>query len=232
MKKGFIIAIDGPAAAGKGTIAPILASRLKGYHLYTGSMYRSVTLYCLENNISINDEQAIADALPKITINFNENHVFLNGVDVTERIRQRDIDVAVSAVSNHVPVRQAMIKQQQEIGEEKMHLGKIVIAEGRDIATKVFPEAKVKIYLTAKPEIRARRRLKQLQERGVTNMKYEEVLQETIARDAQDTQGKLGKLMPNPEEYGYYIIDDTNESEEQTVQDIISFLKEKQLLND
>lgn len=232
MKKGFIIAIDGPAAAGKGTIAPILASKLKGYHLYTGSMYRCVTLYCLENNISINNEQEIVAALPKIAINFDGNRILLNDVDVTQRIRQRDIDVAVSSVSNHVPVRQEMIKQQQKIGEEKMHQGKIVIVEGRDIATKVFPNAEVKIYLTAKPEIRARRRLKQLQERGVKNMTYEEILKETIERDSQDTQGKLGKLMPHPEKYGYHIIDDTTESEEQTLQEILALLKGKHLYND
>lgn len=232
MKKGFIIAIDGPAAAGKGTIAPILASRLKGYHLYTGSMYRSVTLYCIENQVDIHSEQQVSQALPDITIDLREDRIFLNSIDVSERIRQRDIDVAVSTVADYQSVRDAMIKQQQRIGKEKMQVGEIVIAEGRDTATKVFPDADIKIYLTAKPEIRAQRRLKQLEKQGLTNLSFKEILQETISRDEQDIHGNLGYLVGDPQNYGYEVIDDSNQSEEQTMEKILGLLKERKLLND
>ena len=229
-QKGCIIAIDGPAAAGKGTIAPLLAKKLQGYHLYTGSMYRCVTLYCLEHEVDITNEEAVVATLSHIKINFKGDQTFLNGTNVTERMLKRDIDIAVPTVSNYFPVRQAMIKQQQRIGEEKVAEGEIVIAEGRDIGTKVFPQAQVKVYLTAKPEIRAKRRLRQLHERGVTDMTYDAVLQETIMRDEQDTQGSLGKLVTDPRAYGYHVIDDTDESEGQTMQEVLNLLKEKQLV--
>ncbi len=230
MKNGFIIAIDGPAAAGKGTVAPVLASKLHGYHLYTGSMYRCVTLYCLIHAIDITDEKKVVDALGDIAIAFKDDRYFLNGDDVTKRIRERDIDTAVSTIADYQGVRHAMISQQQYIGKEKTQNGAIVIAEGRDTATKVFPDAEVKIYLTAKPEVRAKRRLKQLQERGLVNATFEEILKETIVRDEQDMYGNLGYLVSDPAKYGYDIIDDTDKTEEQTIDAILAVLKKKKLL--
>src|SRR5690349_8682787 len=133
LEEKLAIAIDGPVAAGKGTIASLLAQKLPGFHLYTGAMYRCVALYCLTQNISLTDKQAVIQALPAIDVDFDdENHVLLNGADITERIKMRDVANATPKVAAFAEVRAAMVAVQQKIGYKKMAKGKIVIAEGRD----------------------------------------------------------------------------------------------------
>ena len=231
MEKGFVIALDGPAASGKGTLALLLADRLHGYHLYTGSMYRCVALYCLEHDLNMEDEAAVAKILPEIGISFDDDRILLNNRNVTDRIRHRDVDTTVSTVSDYQSVRDFLIHAQQEIGNKIIKEGSVVIADGRDTATKVFPNAKVKIYLTASADIRARRRYQQAKKLRITT-DYERVLQETLERDERDMHGSLHYLVDNPEKHGYYVIDDSMQTKEETLLQIITLLKDRKLLND
>ena len=155
----MIVAIDGPAGSGKGTVTKILADRLGLINLDTGATYRCVALMTLKNNYTLEDESKIIDLLPNIDIEFKrengEEKVFLNGEDVTKEIRSKEVNKIVSQVSGITPVRIYMAELQR-----KMAKGKDVIMEGRDIGTYVFPNAEVKIYLDADVEERAKRRLR------------------------------------------------------------------------
>lgn len=227
--QGFIIAIDGPVAAGKSTIASKLASQLNAYYLYTGSMYRAVTLYCLKNNINITNQQQVIDALRHIKVKFENNQIYLNGKNVAQEIVTRDVEQAVSTISDYKDLRKFLRKQQQQIGKEKVKSGKIVIADGRDMGTVVFPEAILKIYLTAKPEIRSRRRFEQMKKRGV-DISFDQVLKDTLARDENDMHGKLHYLVEKPKAHGYIVIDDSDQTQKQTISDILQLLRQKNLI--
>lgn len=194
MEKGFIIAIDGPAAAGKSTVSSLLAKKLNGYYLYTGAMYRSLALYCIENNIDIFNERAVENILQRINLDFNSDGVYLNGKNITQRIKKRDVDQATPIISDYQSIRHTMKNMQREIAKKKTSKGHIVVADGRDMATVVFPNAKVKIYLTANTNIRAERRLKQFRKLG-QNLRLQDVLSETKRRDEQDMHGKLHYLV-------------------------------------
>ena len=167
----FIVAIDGPAGTGKGTLAGILAKKYNLVNIDTGATYRCVTLAMLNKNIKLDDEEKIAQILKTIKIEMsNENgkqKVLLNGEDVTEKIRGKEVSENVSQVSSIKQIRLALSGLQR-----KMAQGKDVIMEGRDIGTVVFPTADIKIYLDADVEERARRRLKQNEEKGI-QMSYE-----------------------------------------------------------
>ncbi|MCL5435324.1 MAG: (d)CMP kinase [Patescibacteria group bacterium] len=228
MSKGFVIAIDGPVAAGKGTISPLLAKNLNGFYLYTGAMYRCLALLCIKRGIDTKDENTVVNILPEFGINVFDNKVFLNGEDVTERIKREDVAMASSDVAVIKKVREEMVSIQQEIANKLMDEGKIVIAEGRDTATRVFPDAKLKIFLTATPEVRAKRRLLQIEERG-EKAKFENVLKDVKLRDEQDLDRKIDPLVKNPEEFGYIVLDNSNMSEEETVDFI---LQKAEVLND
>ncbi len=227
MSKGFSIAIDGPVAAGKGTIAPVLAQKLNGIYLDTGAMYRCVTLYCLENNIDLDNLEQVETALQKIDIDITRNKFFLNAKDVTNDIRAKDIDLGVSKTAGIVKVREALILQQKKIAEKALSEGYAFVAEGRDIATKVIPNANLKIFLTANVRIRAQRRLKQKAGRS-EKQNFEKVLEGVIERDEQDIEVNK-TLVKNPEEFGYIILDNSNMSEEETVNFI---LRKAEALND
>ncbi len=222
---GFIIALDGPVASGKGTIAPRLAQALGGFYLPTGVMYRCVVLYSLRN-ASLTDRPKVIASLPEITIRIRNERVYLNEEDVTEEIKQNDISRKTSFVSGIPEVRAALIKQQREIGAEYVQKHMVVVAEGRDVGTVVFPDALLKIYLTASPEVRARRRLEQLQEQGERTITYDDVYQDTVARDTYD-QDETKALVKNPEEQGYAIVDNSELSQDETVALILRLLKEK-----
>jgi len=155
---GRVIAIDGPAGSGKSTTARLLAKRLGYIYLDTGAMYRSVTLYALRKRIPLEDGAALEMAAREIRIEFaseeEKDIVFMNGEDVSEAIRTPEVTAAVSQVSAHKGVREAMVRLQKKIGKKGN-----VVAEGRDTTSVVFPEADLKIYLEASIEERARRRL-------------------------------------------------------------------------
>ena len=224
-KKGVIIAIDGPVASGKGTIAPFLAEYLKGFYLPTGVMYRCVVLYGMKHAL-IHDTEKMIASLPRIKISIRQSRVYLNDEDVTEEVRQNAVSRKTSLIAGIPEVRKALIALQRMIGEEYRRQGRHVIAEGRDIGTVVFPDAEVKLYLTASPAVRAARRLEQLHAQGETAITYTEVFQDTLARDTYD-RDESKALVSDPEANGYSIVDSSGLSQEQTQEVIVRLLQKK-----
>jgi cytidylate kinase len=164
-----IIAIDGPAASGKSTVAKALARRIGAHYLDTGAMYRAVALAALERGLPLTDERAVAALAPELTIEFVHagdspipTAVLLDGADITTAIRTPVVDDAVSAVARMPEVRAAMVAQQRRIAAR----ARAIVLEGRDIGTVVFPDAEVKVFLTASPEERGRRRHAEMTGRG------------------------------------------------------------------
>ena len=146
MHNGFVIAIDGPVATGKGTLAHTLAEKLYALDLWTGATYRGLAFYCIEQKIDLKNQQAVIAALPQISFQFSEGKVLLNGRDVTEKITTPEVAAGSAIVSSIPEVRKHMVQVQQQIAKQILQTGKIVVAEGRDTATRVFPDAAMKIY--------------------------------------------------------------------------------------
>lgn len=210
----MIVAIDGPAGSGKGTITKLVAEKCNLIYIDTGATYRCLALACIENKIDYKEENKVVDLLKKINIDFDKNgHAFLNGKDVSERIRDKDVTNIVSPVSSIVKVREILVDLQR-----KMALGKNVIMEGRDITTVVFPKADYKFYLDASVEERAKRRYKQNQEKGI-NMSYEEIIESIKARDYNDFNKPIGNLKRTNDQI---YIDSSNMSINQVVDKIIN----------
>ena len=186
----FLVAIDGPAGSGKGTIAQIIADKLNFIKIDTGAMYRCVALYLLENSIEINNVPKIISKLDEINIRIDESKelIYLNNENVTNKIRQPNVSKIVSQVSSIKEIRLKLIDSQREVAK-----GKNVVMEGRDITTVVFPNADVKIYLDAKLEVRAKRRYKELLEKN-KDIKYDDVLNNIIIRDKNDKEKEFGAL--------------------------------------
>lgn len=220
------IAIDGPVAAGKGTIATLLSQKLHGFALNTGAMYRALALYCLENAISLQKPDEVIAACQTIQLDLEEDKTYLNSVDVTEKIKQRTISQNSAKVASIAKVREEMVKRQQEIGMKKIEKDLVVIAEGRDAATKIFPNAQLKIYLTARPEVRARRRFEQMGGENNHTITYQNILDDTIDRDKRDFERKTDPLVKDPEKYGYIILDNSDLTQSQTVDKILQVWQE------
>ena len=188
------VAIDGPAGAGKSTIAKACARELGFIYVDTGALYRAVALNALRKGV-LNDEKGIVEMLKETTIElkFDETHsqrVFLNGEDVSDLIRTPEISMGASNVSKIPQVREFLLELQRSIARENN-----VIMDGRDIATVVLPNANVKIFLFASPKCRAERRYKELIEKG-EKVTYEEVLADVNARDYQDSHREIAPLKP------------------------------------
>lgn len=226
-KKTLTIAIDGPVASGKGTIAPLLAERLNGFYLYTGGMYRALTLELIENNVHLENMEQIKDLIHCLDIELKNKKVFLNGRDVTDRIRESDVVDMVSKVSSIPFVREEMVKRQKEISDRHLREGLSVVAEGRDTATVLFPDADLKIYLNADVKVRAQRRLEQMRESGYEGFTFDVVLKATIQRDKEDSEREKDPLIKEPEKHGYVVIDNTNLTEKETIDLIMEKIKEK-----
>ena len=181
-----MIAIDGYSSCGKSTLAKALAKQLGFIYIDSGAMYRAVTLYFLRNNIDVQNEEQVNDAICHIELNFHsrdyESHITLNGEEVSEEIRQMPVSESVSYVSANKFVRQEMVKQQQRMGKSKN-----IVMDGRDIGTTVFKDAQVKLFMTADPKIRAERRFKEMQSKGDFNTSLEEVFENIAHRDYADT---------------------------------------------
>lgn len=186
----FIVAIDGPAGTGKGTITKLIADELKLVNIDTGAMYRCVTLQALRQGItSIEEKEKIIQIAKNIDIKMQkEGEIYLNGENVSKEIREKEVSAFVSPVSSIPEVREIMVELQR-----KMAQNADVIMEGRDITTVVFPNANVKIYLDASVEERAKRRFKENQEKGI-DMTYEEVLEAIKTRDYNDMHKPVGAL--------------------------------------
>ena len=222
----FIVAIDGPAGTGKGTITKIVAEKLGLVTIDTGATYRCITLAMIKQNVKLEEEEKIKEILEKSKIEFKningEQHTFLNDEDVSKEIRSNKVNSMVSQVSALKFVRYKMVDLQRKLAE-----GKDVIMEGRDIGTYVFPNADVKIYLDAQPEERARRRQKQNEEAGIQST-YEEVLAGIIARDENDKNKEMGALKVAEDAI---VVDGTHGTIEENVQKVIEIINKKKLKN-
>ncbi len=192
MKPLYSIAIDGPSAAGKSTIAKAISARTGALYLDTGAMYRALGLHALRLRIDLQDARAVAEAMDGAEIRVRyvdgQQRVFLNGEDVSEAIRDGAVSKAASAVSAVPEVRAAMVRMQQAIAE-----GESCVLDGRDIGTVVLPNATLKIFLVADPEIRALRRHRELTERG-GDEEYDKVLRDLLRRDHDDATRKASPL--------------------------------------
>lgn len=186
----MIIAIDGPAGAGKGTLAKELAKKYDLVNIDTGATYRALTLKAIRNGLTLDDQDEIVLLAKDINIDLlSDGSVLLDGEDVTKEIRSKEVTEIVSYVSSNPKIRETMVDIQRNIAK-----GKNVVMEGRDITTVVFPEADYKFYLDATPETRANRRHKENLEKGI-DMTYDEVLKNINDRDYNDMHKEVGSLM-------------------------------------
>ena len=219
----IIIAIDGYSACGKSSTARVVAAKLGFIYVDSGAMYRAVTYYLLQNNIPLNDVQAISMALSDVEVGFkrdeNGNPVtYLNGQPVEEEIRELKVSENVSVVAAVSAVRKAMVRLQKQLGERKN-----IVMDGRDIGTVVFPEAELKIFMTADPKIRAERRLKEWQANGV-EATVEEVMANVVERDQIDTTREDSPLIKAEDAI---VIDNSFMTFDEQVAEVISLAEEK-----
>lgn len=219
----FSIAIDGPGGAGKSSVAAALAARLQVLYLDTGAMYRAFAWQALQDGIDPKDEAALADlaACIRLDVLFSDGRqrVVSNGRDVTDLIRTPQISMAASDCSQYAAVRGLMVHMQRELANRCS-----MILDGRDIGTRVLPNATLKVYLTASPEIRARRRYQELLAKGQT-VAYEDVLADVNRRDHQDSSRAVDPLRPAEDAV---TVDTSDMTQEQVVDHIARLLNEKQ----
>lgn len=215
----FIVAIDGPAGSGKGSITEIIAKKLNLESIDTGAMYRCVTLYLIRKNIKVDEIDKIKEELDNINIKLDEStkKVYLNDEDVTDEIRSMEVTKLVSKVSSIKEVRLKLVDLQRAISKNKN-----IIMEGRDITTVVFPKADVKIYLDADVEERAKRRFNQNQQKNIEST-YEEVLKSLKERDENDKNKEFGALKIADDAI---VIDSTNMTIKQVTKKIIKIIKD------
>ena len=221
--KPFSIAIDGPSGAGKSTLARSVAERLRFLYVDTGAIYRTIGCLVSQEQADPEDEAAVVALLPcaKVQLTYGADglqHMLLNGEDVTDRIRLPEISRYASLVSAYPAVRAFLLQMQRQLAAEHD-----VIMDGRDIGTVVLPEADVKIFLTASPETRARRRFLELEQRG-TPEPYEQVLQEIRERDWKDTHRAAAPLVKAPDAVE---VDTTELDFRQSEEALLKIIKEK-----
>ena len=216
------VAVDGPAGAGKSTVSRAAAKAMGYIYVDTGALYRAVGVNALRNGIDTKDRQAVAESLSVISVNLvfenGEQKVLLNGEDVSAEIRTPDASMAASDVSAVPKVRDFLFDLQRSIASNNN-----CIMDGRDIGTVVLPNAKVKVFLTASPEERAMRRFRELSEKGST-VKYEEVLEDLIKRDYNDSHREVAPLKQADDAV---LLDTTGMTLEQSVESLIKIIKEK-----
>lgn len=210
MKNNFIIAVDGPSSSGKGTIAKKIAESLSFIYLDTGAMYRALTLFCMENNVDLSDENEVLSASKKVDIQFtNEGNTLLNGRDVSSEIRSNEVTKNVSRfISIYPKVREQMVRKQQKFAEDNN-----VVVDGRDIGTVVFPNADIKLFITASLAIRAERRYNQNMQNGIKTS-LEETRKMLAKRDRTDIGRDASPLLLTSESI---ILDSTNLSADETL---------------
>ena len=193
----IVIAIDGFSSCGKSTFAKAIAARLGYIFIDTGAMYRAVTLYSLEHGAVVDGEvhqDKVVELLPQIEISFRFNaergasDIYVNGVEVEQKIRSIEVSNLVSKISSIAQVREKLVAMQQRMGQERG-----VVMDGRDIGTVVFPDAELKIYMTADPAVRAQRRYDELTAKG-DDVTIEEILENVISRDHADMNREISPL--------------------------------------
>ena len=221
------IAIDGYSSCGKSTLAKTLAKNIGYSYVDTGAMYRCVTLYALENDIIENakvDEESLVGQLDDISITFQltgllkESNAYLNGVNVEETIRGMTISRNVSQISTIREVREKMVAMQQRMGKEKG-----VIMEGRDIGTIVFPDAELKVFMTASMEVRVKRRYDEMIAKGI-DVSSEDVKENVLSRDYEDTHRKYSPLVQAEDAV---VLDNSEMSREEQLNFILKLVKER-----
>lgn len=220
----IVIAIDGNSGCGKSTTAKALAQKLKYIYIDTGAMYRAVTLFFIKHKIDLKNDQEVELAIKQIDISFKynietgKNETFLNGRNVEDKIRQMEVSNLVSPVSVISSVRRKLVEQQRRLGK-----GKGVIMDGRDIGTVVFPDAELKIFMTADLNIRAQRRLKELLEQH-TEVELAEVIENLENRDRIDSSRADSPLKKADDAH---LVDTGNLTFDKQVDIILSLIKEK-----
>ena len=219
----FAIAIDGPAGAGKSTIARKVAAELSIIYVDTGAMYRAIGAYAIRKGVDTKDAPAVAALLPEISLELTYSEeqgqrIFLNGEDVSSEIRLPEIGMAASNVSAIPEVRAFLLEQQHGMAKRQS-----VIMDGRDIGTVVLPDAEVKIFLTASAEERARRRWKEFSEKGLPDT-YEEILADVIRRDEQDMNRPIAPLKQADDAI---LLDSTALNFAETVEKVKEIIKER-----
>jgi len=223
MKRKLTIAIDGPSGSGKSTTARMSAQQLGYTYVDTGAMYRAITLHVLNNNVPMKDKSQVVKAAAEVQIQFTRTgdrlEVLLDGKNVTDKIREPYIDKAVGPVSEIPGVRAILVNLQRSLADEGG-----VVMEGRDIGTRVLPNADLKFFMDADIDIRAHRRQDQLAEQGI-DVEYETVKQELINRDTRDSQREESPLRAADDAI---LIDTTNLSIEDQVDLIVQRVKEKE----
>ena len=217
----MIVAVDGPAGSGKGTVTKKIEEKLGFLNLDTGATYRCVVLQVLKENAKLEDEEKIIKIANEIDIKIDntgsKDIILLNGENVSKEIRTKEVTSIVSQISSIIPVREKMVEVQR-----KLATGKNVIVEGRDIGTVVFPNADIKIYLDASEEIRAKRRYEENIQNGIKTT-YEEVLENVKMRDYNDMHKKVGALKKAEDAI---VIDSSNLSINEVVKKIEDIIKE------
>lgn len=217
----YVIAIDGPAGAGKSTTAKILAQKLEFFYLDTGAMYRALTWKAIQLNQDVTDPQSLQRLALNTKIDFKnyrgKNRIFLDGKDVTSKINSREVNKLVSVLSRHTAVRKIMVKKQRAFAKNRS-----IVIEGRDTTTVVFPKADLKIFLKADLDIRARRKYKQLKQKTRTTLK--EQAQLIRLRDKLDQSRQASPLKISPDAV---IIDTTKLTVPQQVNRTLKIFKEK-----
>jgi CMP/dCMP kinase len=220
--KRIIIAIDGHSSCGKSTLAKALAKNLHYIYGDSGAMYRAVTLYFLEKNLDYYDADIVIEALEDIEIHFErvngQNHAFLNGIDVEREIREMRINEHVSPVATISAVRKAMVAQQQKMGKRRG-----IVMDGRDICTVVFPDAELKIFLTADVDVRTSRRHLELAAKGIDG-EWNEIRDNLIERDRIDSSRADSPLRMAE---GAVLLDNSLLSESQQLEKVLNWAKQK-----
>jgi cytidylate kinase len=213
MSNNIVIAIDGYSSCGKSTLAKALAQKLHFIYVDSGAMYRAVTLYFLRHKVDLHDHEQVVEALKNIHLNFHskdyQTHITLNDEEVSDEIRQMPVSDKVSEVAALREVRHEMVKQQQRMGRVKN-----IVMDGRDIGTTVFPDAQLKIFMTADPKVRAERRYKELYAKD-PDITLEEVFENLAHRDYQDTTREESPLVRASDAI---ILDNTNLTPDEQLQ--------------
>ncbi|GHV41499.1 hypothetical protein FACS189490_08540 [Clostridia bacterium] len=207
------IAIDGPGGSGKSTAAKEVAKRLGLTYVDTGAMYRAVAFFAAQKSVDAKDEIAVNALLPQISIEMEQGKIFLNGEEITDKIRTAEIGAAASIVASYAAVREKLTKEQKHIAEKGN-----VIMDGRDIAANIMPFASVKIYMDASPETRANRRVSELTERFGNSPDFDEILAEIKERDERDATRAISPLVKAKDAV---VLDTSDLTEEQVVAEII-----------
>lgn len=219
-QQGIIIAIDGYSSCGKSTLAKDLAAHLNYRYIDSGAMYRAVCLYCLDNNIDVKNKNAVISVLDNIHIHFENingvNNTFLNGLNIENKIRSLRVSSKVSEVSTIPEVRVKLVDFQTKMGSEKS-----IVMDGRDITSVVFPQAELKLFVTADVDTRVQRRYKELRSKG-QEVTYEEVKKNLTHRDHMDTTRAHSPLLKVKD---VYVIDNTYLNRQEQLQVALKYME-------